>query len=88
MSANDLENQEKLESQPTSDSENSVKPTRREVIKEQVFSHFNGKVESRDGYIPLLACCFVTGLTDGTIYNCMYSVLKNYSRMMMLMRRK
>lgn len=26
-------------------------------------------------YVPLLACCFLTGLTDSAIYNCKYTVL-------------
>lgn len=26
-------------------------------------------VDIRLAYLPLLVCCFITGLTDGTIYN-------------------
>lgn len=31
--------------------------------------HFSEEVDTAAGYIPLLICCFVTGLTDGTLYN-------------------
>ncbi len=27
------------------------------------------EVDTRLAYLPLLVCCFITGLTDGTIYN-------------------
>jgi hypothetical protein len=30
---------------------------------------FLQEVDLRFTYLPLLVCCFITGLTDGTIYN-------------------
>ncbi|KAJ4286931.1 hypothetical protein N0V90_012811 [Kalmusia sp. IMI 367209] len=56
---------EKLESPPTSD------PSGSDVLSvwERLYMHFSDKVQTKAGYIPLLICCFVTGLTDGTVYN-------------------
>ncbi|KAG5984179.1 hypothetical protein E4U55_005792 [Claviceps digitariae] len=34
-----------------------------------VWDRFAEHVDLEHAYIPLLACCFVSGLTDGTIYN-------------------
>lgn len=34
---------------------------------------FLQEVDLRFTYLPLLVCCFITGLTDGTIYNGKYS---------------
>ncbi|KAG6021625.1 hypothetical protein E4U41_002434 [Claviceps citrina] len=34
-----------------------------------VWDKFSEIVDLEHAYIPLLACCFVSGLTDGTIYN-------------------
>ncbi|KAF1979382.1 hypothetical protein BU23DRAFT_642970 [Bimuria novae-zelandiae CBS 107.79] len=56
---------EKLESQPTPASEQSNIPNARERLSK----HFSTKVETSAGYIPLLVCCFATGVTDGTVYN-------------------
>lgn len=56
---------EKLESQPTSEPEQIPSPS----LGGHLYAHLSEKVETRAGYIPLLICCFVTGLTDGTVYN-------------------
>lgn len=58
-------NEDKLESQPNLSSEHSKGFS----LKERVFQHLSTKVETTEGYIPLLVCCFATGLTDGTVYN-------------------
>jgi hypothetical protein len=58
-------NQESLESQPASSSKQSELPT----VREQLITHFSSKVETSAGYVPVLVCCFATGLTDGTVYN-------------------
>ncbi|KAI1393239.1 uncharacterized protein F4822DRAFT_384030 [Hypoxylon trugodes] len=34
-----------------------------------LLERFSEKVDSTVGAVPLLACCFATGLTDGTLYN-------------------
>lgn len=46
-----------------SDSENSVQEHTGFVAK------LREELNLRHAYIPLLACCFLSGLTDGTIYN-------------------
>ena len=55
----------KLEAQPTPEPEESDGSG----IRKRIFTHFTDKIETKAGYIPLLICCFVTGLTDGTVYN-------------------
>ncbi|KAF2446532.1 hypothetical protein P171DRAFT_357602 [Karstenula rhodostoma CBS 690.94] len=57
--------EEKLEHQPVSDLEEPIGPS----LRERFATHFSEKVETKDGYLPLLLCCFATGLTDGTVYN-------------------
>ncbi|KAK7184272.1 uncharacterized protein CC84DRAFT_1234514 [Paraphaeosphaeria sporulosa] len=56
---------EKLELQPISDPGRSIGPG----LRERFAAHFSGTVETKAGYIPVLVCCFTTGLTDGTVYN-------------------
>lgn len=34
-----------------------------------VAKRLSQNVDLEFAYLPLLACCFVSGLTDGTIYN-------------------
>ncbi|KAK8127408.1 hypothetical protein PG984_008516 [Apiospora sp. TS-2023a] len=65
-----MSNPEKLEeAQPSSGygsiSEQEPVPT----VKGKLSAHFSSTVETRAAYIPLLILCFVTGLTDGTLYN-------------------
>ncbi|KAG6089790.1 hypothetical protein E4U15_001348 [Claviceps sp. LM218 group G6] len=43
--------------------------TERPNEKVTVWGRFSEHVDLEFAYIPLLACCFVSGLTDGTIYN-------------------
>lgn len=56
---------EKLETQSTPDSEKHVGLS----LRKRYEAHFLRSVETKAGYIPVLACCFTTGLTDGTVYN-------------------
>lgn len=35
----------------------------------KLWDKLSENVDLEHAYIPLLACCFVSGLTDGTIYN-------------------
>jgi hypothetical protein len=63
--SNQLETQEKLETQPTSESDQDEVLT----LRQQISTHFSNSVDPSAGYLPLLVCCFVTGLTDGTLYN-------------------
>ncbi|KAK8010363.1 hypothetical protein PG990_009328 [Apiospora arundinis] len=63
-----MSNPEKMEeAQPSSgsNSEQEQVPT----VKGKLSTHFSSTVDTRAGYIPLLILCFVTGLTDGTLYN-------------------
>lgn len=62
---------EKLESQTAPSSEESV-PT--VSVRQRLNTHFSSTIETKTGYLPLLICCFVTGLTDGTLYNGMMFV--------------
>lgn len=34
-----------------------------------LLSRFSDDLDPRFVYLPLLVCCFATGLTDGTLYN-------------------
>lgn len=43
--------------------------TERPNEKATFWDRFSEHVDLEFAYIPLLACCFVSGLTDGTIYN-------------------
>lgn len=43
--------------------------TERPSKSASVWDRFSEHVDLERAYIPLLACCFVSGLTDGTIYN-------------------
>jgi hypothetical protein len=38
-------------------------------VKEKLLKRLSKEVDGNAGYLPLLVCCFVTGLTDGTLYN-------------------
>jgi hypothetical protein len=38
-------------------------------LRDRLRKHFAEEVDVASGYYPLLICCFVTGLTDGTLYN-------------------
>ncbi|KAI1865424.1 uncharacterized protein JN550_008472 [Neoarthrinium moseri] len=57
--------EEKLEAQPP------LSPETKETLtlKERLVGHLSAEVEANSGHFPLLVCCFVTGLTDGTLYN-------------------
>lgn len=48
--------------EPQSDSDNGVAPA-------GFMAKMKEEVDLRHVYIPLLVCCFLSGLTDGTIYN-------------------
>lgn len=37
--------------------------------KKPVVKKLSQNVDLEFAYLPMLACCFVSGLTDGTIYN-------------------
>ncbi|KAH8647669.1 hypothetical protein BX600DRAFT_518098 [Xylariales sp. PMI_506] len=54
-----------LESQP----DLTVEDRKALTARDRFFTHLSKEVNVSSGYIPLLACCFVTGLTDGTLYN-------------------
>lgn len=54
----------KLESNGESSPQSPSIRSQRRVVK-----HFAEEVSTSSGYYPLLICCFVTGLTDGTLYN-------------------
>ncbi len=41
----------------------------RTVEKETFFTKCLKEVDTKNAFIPMLVCCFVSGLTDGTIYN-------------------
>ncbi|OAA70426.1 DUF1275 domain protein [Cordyceps fumosorosea ARSEF 2679] len=41
----------------------------RPVEKQSFFAKYLKEVDVKRAYLPMLACCFVSGLTDGTIYN-------------------
>ncbi|KAK2589986.1 hypothetical protein QQS21_012340 [Conoideocrella luteorostrata] len=43
--------------------------TERQGKEQSVWTKFSENVDLDLAYLPLLACCFVSGLTDGTIYN-------------------
>lgn len=38
-------------------------------VRSKFISRFSEDLDPRYVYLPLLLCCFVTGLTDGTLYN-------------------
>ncbi|KAI5860524.1 hypothetical protein GGS23DRAFT_227458 [Durotheca rogersii] len=42
---------------------------KRGPLSQGVVDRLSDEVDTNWGAIPLLACCFVTGLTDGTLYN-------------------
>ncbi|KAK7928560.1 hypothetical protein PG985_005558 [Apiospora marii] len=65
-----MPNPEKLEeAQPSSGSGSGSEHERALTTKGKLYTHFSSPVDTRAGYIPLLMLCFVTGLTDGTLYN-------------------
>ncbi|KAM3498638.1 hypothetical protein MY10362_008049 [Beauveria mimosiformis] len=39
------------------------------VEKQSFYTNCLKEVDNKRAYIPMLVCCFVSGLTDGTIYN-------------------
>ncbi|KAJ3498342.1 hypothetical protein NLG97_g1211 [Lecanicillium saksenae] len=41
----------------------------RAVEKQSFFNKCLKEVDNKNAYLPLLVCCFLSGLTDGTIYN-------------------
>ncbi len=41
----------------------------RTVEKQSFLVKCQKEVDTKHAYIPMLVCCFVSGLTDGTIYN-------------------
>ncbi|KAH6660869.1 DUF1275 domain protein [Truncatella angustata] len=60
-----MPDEEKLESPGEPVTQKTESPDlRRRLVK-----HFAVEVDTSSGYYPLLICCFVTGLTDGTLYN-------------------
>lgn len=71
-----MSNPEKLEeAQPSSGSASGSGHERALTTKGKLYTHFSSPVDTRAGYIPLLVLCFVTGLTDGTLYNGEYTVV-------------
>ncbi|KAK8033462.1 hypothetical protein PG991_002860 [Apiospora marii] len=65
-----MSNPEKLEeAQPGSGSGSASEEEQVPTVKGKLSAHFSSTVDTRAGYIPLLILCFVTGLTDGTLYN-------------------
>jgi len=63
-----MSNLEKMEeAQPSSGSNSEQEQVL--TVKEKLATHFSSTVDTRAGYVPLLILCFVTGLTDGTLYN-------------------
>ncbi|KAI2615291.1 hypothetical protein GGR54DRAFT_306664 [Hypoxylon sp. NC1633] len=44
-------------------------PPERTSLRQRSLQYLSGEIISALGSIPLLACCFATGLTDGTLYN-------------------
>ncbi|KAI1634401.1 hypothetical protein F4809DRAFT_618855 [Biscogniauxia mediterranea] len=38
-------------------------------LKDRFLEHLSEEIDPTFGALPLLACCFATGLTDGTLYN-------------------
>ncbi|KAK8042813.1 hypothetical protein PG994_013296 [Apiospora phragmitis] len=65
-----MSNPEKLEeAQPSSGSGTGSEQEHVPTVKGKLSTHFSSNVDTRAGYIPLLVLCFVTGLTDGTLYN-------------------
>lgn len=41
----------------------------RAVEKQSFLVKCQKEVDTKHAYIPMLVCCFISGLTDGTIYN-------------------
>ncbi|KAK6857712.1 hypothetical protein PG995_005306 [Apiospora arundinis] len=63
-----MSNPEKMEeAQPSSGSNSDQEQVL--TVKAKLATHFSSTVDTRAGYVPLLILCFVTGLTDGTLYN-------------------
>ncbi|KAK9772515.1 putative DUF1275 domain protein [Seiridium cardinale] len=60
-----MPDEEKHEGQGESIAHDSGTPS----FRHRVVKHFADEVDTSSGYYPLLVCCFVTGLTDGTLYN-------------------
>lgn len=60
---------EKIESPEDPGSEQELTPTKAPSRFELIQRHFEQPVETSAAYVPLLVCCFITGLMDGTIYN-------------------
>lgn len=58
-----------MESPEDPGSDLGLTPTKAPSRFELLQRHFEQPIETSSAYIPLLVCCFVTGLTDGTIYN-------------------
>jgi hypothetical protein len=42
---------------------------RHHKLAAKVLGRFREDVPARLGYLPLLMCCFITGLADGALYN-------------------
>ena len=63
-----MSNPEKLEEAQPSSGANSEQGQVL-TVRGKLATHFSSTVDTRAGYIPLLVLCFVTGLTDGTLYN-------------------
>ncbi|KAK6088441.1 DUF1275 domain-containing protein [Seiridium cupressi] len=59
-----MPDEEKHEGQGESIAHDSETP----IFRQRVVKHFAEEVDTSSGYYPLLVCCFVTGLTDGTLY--------------------
>ncbi|KAK8108255.1 uncharacterized protein PG998_010268 [Apiospora kogelbergensis] len=43
--------------------------SRRHKLAARLLGRFREEVSTRFGYLPLLICCFITGLADGALYN-------------------
>ncbi|TQV90730.1 hypothetical protein V2A60_006938 [Cordyceps javanica] len=41
----------------------------RTLEKQSFFAKYVKEVDNKRAYVPMLVCCFLSGLTDGTIYN-------------------
>lgn len=61
--------EEKAAAPPTTGNNSSDQLEVAKPPKRTIFSRFNEELDPKFVYLPLLVCCFATGLTDGTLYN-------------------
>ncbi len=57
--------EEKLESNAVA----GFEPPKTRLSVRSFWGQLSEEVDTTVGSLPLLACCFATGLTDGTLYN-------------------